>query len=622
MIPSANFPALSARPWSKRAGTFLLSVALVALSAGSSKSFGQLITSTWIGSVVTGTGNWSIGLWDIPPQSGYNVVINNLIYPAVVNLDVDATVNQLTLGAGATLTIANSRRLELTASSAINGTLNLASAGGTTELRSLTASLTLSGTGSIVMSANASNHIRGGSSAGIVNQVTISGSGTVGDGQMAFTNQGAIIATNPSVPLVIDPNSSGFSNTGTLRATGGATLEIKDRTVLNSGGVIAADQNSHVDLFHSTVVGGTLTSAGTGHFHAIDATLSGVTITTGSTVELSNGSTLTLLGNLLNNGLISVIATSGTNELKFDGAATLSGSGSVVLSDATSNRVSAASGGSALTIGPAQTFSGAGEFGRNSLGLTNQGTILASGKNPLLVDSAGSSFVNQGTLKATGSGGMSLADSVTNSGIVEVVTGSSISVSGNYTQSGVASATKLAGGTFSATSFALQKGSIAGTGTIGGAVTATSDAAIIPGGSGTVGQLVFNSALILGPTTGLYFDLGGATPGTGHDRINGTSVTLDGALFLAFTNGFQSSVTSASTLTLISASTALNGTFASLPNGSRLLTTDGLGSFQINYLSNALTISNFQAIPEPSTYMLLGVGALGVIIAHRRRRRR
>ena len=46
------------------------------------------------------------------------------------------------------------------------------------------ASVTFSGTGSILMSANAANGIRGGSSAGLVNKVSISGSGTIGDGQM------------------------------------------------------------------------------------------------------------------------------------------------------------------------------------------------------------------------------------------------------------------------------------------------------------------------------------------------------------------------------------------------------------------------------------------------------
>jgi hypothetical protein len=578
------------------------------------------LTSTWIGSVVTGTGTWSAGLWDIAPQSGYNVTITTLIFPAVVTLDVNATVNQLNLGSGATLTIANGRNLELLASSTINGTLNLSSTGGSTELKAGGSAITLAGTGTIVMSANSANQIRGGSSAGFINQLTISGSGTIGDGAMSFTNAATIIANNSAVPLIIDPNSTGFINTGTLRASSGATLEIKDRPVLNIGGLIIADNSSHIDLNKSTVVGGTLTSTGTGHFHAIDAFLSGVTVTSGSNIELSNGRTLTLLGTILNNGLLSLLATSGSNDLEFGGAVTVNGSGSISLSDHASNRLSAASGGSTLTLGAQQTIQGAGEVGRDNLEITHQGILWASGSNPLIVDNAGSTFTNSGTLKATGAGGMSLADAVTNLGLVDISSGSSITVSGAFTQNSTTSSTRLAGGSFTATSFALQSGTLTGSGTVNGAVTATSGA-IYPGGDGTIGSLTFNSTLNLGANTGLFFDLGGLTSGTGHDRIDGTSVTLNGSLSLSFTNGFQSSIGNADTLTLINASTALNGTFASLPNGSRLNTADGFGSFQVNYLSNALTISNFQAVPEPSTYVLLGSGAFAVWIAQRRRRR-
>jgi hypothetical protein len=605
----------------KRQGTLsLLSLLIVGLWTGNPRAQAQL-TSIWLGNVVTGTGNWSTGLWDIPPQPGFNVVINNVLFPSVVTLDVNATVNQLTLGTGATLIISNSHNLQLSASSTINGTLNLNSTGGATELKSAGTAVTLSGSGTIVMSANASNHIRGGSSTGFINQLTITGSGSVGDGQMNFTNQGSIIATNASVPLVIDPNGTGFINTGTLKATNGATLEIRDRTVVNSGGLIVAENNSHVDLNRATLQGGTLTSTGTGHFHGIDAFLSGVTITAGSTIELSDGKALTLLGNILNNGTLSLIATSGSNELRFDGSATLSGAGNITLSDASSNRISSGSAGSTLTLGAQQTILGAGEVGRNNLAITNQGTIWATGANALVLDNASSTFTNNGTLKASGSGGMSIKDPVTNLGTIEIMSGSSVIVEGAFTQSAITSSTKLAGGTFTSTGFSLQNGSIAGSGTINGPVTATSGAVYL-GGIGSVGALAFTSTLNLGSGSSLFFDLGGTAPGTGHDRLNGTTIALNGSLSLAFVNGFQSTITSNDTLTLINASSALSGTFASLPNGSRLTTTDGFGSFQVNYLANSLTISNFQAIPEPSTYALLGVGAFGVLIAQRRRRQK
>ena len=623
MTHCVSSPALFSRTRCLRKLLAFLPLALVAFNPATLRA--QVITSTWIGTVLTATGNWTDSLfWLPPPQPGYNVTINNvLLLPAAVSLDVDATVNQLSLGSGAQLKITNGRKLQLNANSVINGTLLLSSTGSATELLAGNLGVTLSGTGSIIMSANAANQIRGGSSNGFINQLTISGSGTIGDGQMDFTNQGTIIANNAAVPLILNPNATGMINTGTFRATAGATLELNNQTFLNTGGTIVADANSHIDAFNTTIVGGTLTSVGTGHFHATDAIFSGVTITSGSTIELSNGDVMTLLGNVVNDGLISVLATSGSNDLKFDGAVSLSGTGSVVMSDSASNGISAAGVGSVLTIGPAQTLSGAGAIGRNTLGLVNQGTIIANQSNPLILDGAGTSFVNNGVLKASGTGGMTLADSaVSNLGTVDITSGSMMNVAGAFSQTGAASATKLTGGTFTSTGFALQTGSLAGSGTIGGPVTASGNATLVPGGPGAIGALVFTSTLNLGPSTSVYFDLGGTTPITGHDFISATSMTLDGSLFLSFTNGFQSNITPTDTLTLISTSTALNGTFGSLPNGSRLTTLDGFGSFQVNYLPNALTLSNFQPIPEPSTYVLLTIGAFGVLLAERRRRRR
>ena len=597
-----------------------LPLAVAVLAAGPVTHAQVVLTSTWIGS----TGNWSNGLlWLVPPQTGYNVVINNIVLPADVSLDVSATINQLSLGTGAILRINDGRNLQLNASSTIDGTLFMNSTGGSTELRIGAPNLTLSGSGTINMSANAGNHIRGaGSSDSLINQVTIQGGGAIGANQLSLLNQGTIIANSSSVPLVIEPNASGVTNTGTLRATAGGTLELKNGIFTNTGGTILADANSHIDVTNSTIIGGTLSSVGTGHFHALGSIFSGVTISTGSNVELTNGDTLTLLGNIVNNGVISLLATSGSNELRMDGAVTLSGSGSVILSDDPSNRFSAASAGSMLTIGASQTVSGAGNLGRNNLLITNQGTILANQTNRLVIDNAANGFTNNGVLKATGVGGIRFNDTaVTNFGIVEIASGSLVDAAGTFMQSGVGSATKLAGGTLTSTGFDLQNGSLGGSGTINGAVTATSTGTLLPGGAGTVGSLAFTSSLNLGPTTSVYFDLGGRNAGTSHDVISGTNITLDGSLFLSFTNGFQSSITPSDTLTLISASTTLNGTFASLSNGSRLTTLDGFGSFQVNYQANAFTLSDFQAIPEPSTYILLTIGGIGALFAERRRRR-
>jgi hypothetical protein len=49
----------------------------------------------------------------------------------------------------------------------------------------------------------------------------------------------------------------------------------------------------------------------------------------------------------------------------------------------------------------------------------------------------------------------------------------------------------------------------------------------------------------------------------------------------------------------ILSSGGLTGTFTGMPDGSRFVTSDGLGSFVINYQPTAVVLSNYQPVPEP-----------------------
>ena len=92
-------------------------------------------------------------------------------------------------------------------------------------------------------------------------------------------------------------------------------------------------------------------------------------------------------------------------------------------------------------------------------------------------------------------------------------------------------------------------------------------------------------------------------------------------LAVTFTNNFAATVSSADTFTILAASLR-TGTFQNVPNsGTRLTTFDGAGSFQVNFTSNTVTLSNFVAVPEPSTYALMGIGTVVVIGASLRRRK-
>ena len=68
----------------------------------------------------------------------------------------------------------------------------------------------------------------------------------------------------------------------------------------------------------------------------------------------------------------------------------------------------------------------------------------------------------------------------------------------------------------------------------------------------------------------------------------------------------------AEAITLID-STNLAGTFAGLANGSVIYTSDGFGSFRVNYTPTSFYLSNFVPVPEPATYVLLALGVLALV---------
>ncbi len=108
------------------------------------------------------------------------------------------------------------------------------------------------------------------------------------------------------------------------------------------------------------------------------------------------------------------------------------------------------------------------------------------------------------------------------------------------------------------------------------------------------GGLAITGNLSLLSGSNLSFQLGGLAQGGqyGFIGVNG-SVTLGGNLVLAFANGFENSVTGANTFTLLTASSPFSGSFANVVSGTRLLTSDGLGSFLVTYAGSSIILSNF-----------------------------
>ena len=149
---------------------------------------------------------------------------------------------------------------------------------------------------------------------------------------------------------------------------------------------------------------------------------------------------------------------------------------------------------------------------------------------------------------------------------------------------------------------------IKGNGTIGvvGGGTLTNNGFIAPGLS--PGQLNVNGNLQLNFPSKLSFEIGGTTAATQYDvlsKIDGGSLTLNGKLILALTNGFTPQPSD--TFTILTTQTALGGNFTNVKSGGRMNTEDGGGSFQVDYhvinnapLSQVVTLSNFGPLLPPS----------------------
>ncbi len=159
-----------------------------------------------------------------------------------------------------------------------------------------------------------------------------------------------------------------------------------------------------------------------------------------------------------------------------------------------------------------------------------------------------------------------------------------------------------------------------GTGTLQ-ASSVTAGGIVAPGAS--AGALGVTGDFTLLGTSMLIIELGGLTPGAQYDFLDiGGNGLLAGTLAVNFINGFESSVLATHTFTVLSAAN-VSGAFGNIASGQRLFTSDGLGSFRVDYGSglNAVTLSDFESIPEPSTYALMAFGG-ALLVASRRKRRR
>lgn len=470
------------------------------------------------------------------------------------------------------------------------GSITINSTGNQTDLEVNVGGATLTGGGTVTLTGAFAgiDDATGTQTLTITNQ-TIQGNGNIGRNTTDINNQaGNLIHANVNGGILVLDAAAVFTNAGTLRASGGGILELRDGGTgdfANTGGTIEALTGSEIRLITGArIVGGVLTTTGTGV----------VTSTVSANVELEdltfsgdfisgNNSDTRITGTINNTGSITINSTGNQTDLEVNvGGATLTGGGTVTLTGPFAG-IDDATGTQTLTIGD-QTIQGEGNIGRNTTNINNtaDGTILANVPgNTLLIDVAGADWTNDGTL---------------------AVEDSNLDVAGDLTST--------------ATSRLIGDGSITAT---GGDIDHAGE--ISPGFS--AGALTLDAAVTLQSTAQTAIEIGGTTPGTDFDLLNVTgTLALDGDLSLSLLGGFTPAFID--TFEIVT-SAGLTGLFANVANGGTLLTDDGLASFTVHYGAgsafnpNSVVLSNFTVtIPEPAGMTLLLISALGVMTGRRR----
>ncbi len=230
----------------------------------------------------------------------------------------------------------------------------------------------------------------------------------------------------------------------------------------------------------------------------------------------------------------------------------------------------------ALNIMPGATFnasrlmvSGSSTFGQTYGRVTNYGTLVIDQPGTIGMTVIGTLFENYGNIQITNS---------------KVDTRSS----GNqapFVQNG--GSVQLNNGTLASEGIEINGGSLSGYGVVGDIV---SNGLIAPAG----GSLnFFQNTLTLQSDSVLAYELSGTVPGVSFGyMINVSTATLGGVLQITLSDDFQSTIQPSDTFTLVSAQ-AITGHFTNVSNGGRLTTSDGSGSFVVNYSGSALVLSNF-----------------------------
>jgi len=375
-------------------------------------------SQTWLGGDDNWLGNvlfWSSGIF---PAAGDDIFINTNpnVRERLVVTGISPTINSLTIFANNIgilpneLHIASGHNVTVSGAGIVNHGIISLNAGNSTQLI-LQDNAAISGTGTITLSDSLNNVVRNAGGDGIFSlgtSATIQGAGRLVNNSGGMINNGTIIADKTS-QLIIDTDTEGFVQAGTLRATGSGGLSIANTPTFTNTNGINIEAGSRLDVSASTIIGGEINIDPTAAASFINSTnLDGLTIN--GTVTHESGQTVDIFNGLTLNGQWNMNAGNAT-QLLFHGSETLTGDATINLSDSLNNIIRSNSGNDILTIDTDVTIQGAGRLVNNSGGMINNGTIIADKASQLVIDADIEGFENRGQLTASGIGGLRSVDS-------------------------------------------------------------------------------------------------------------------------------------------------------------------------------------------------------------------
>jgi len=245
------------------------------------------------------------------------------------------------------------------------GLLSLIGSLGLTQLV-VSGNATLNGKGKITLNSN-DQIVSDGNSANLLSHNDISGRGTIGDGNLAFTNEGGAVidANDPNESLNVDAED--FDNSGVLEASNQGQLVIN--TYINNGnsGKVEVGADSSMLLAGAIITGGVMSVGKGAMLTAIDdfgntidtkgaMTNAGEISTNGGGIEFQNAVKNAATGSFNATG-------SGFNLLQFDstvtkGTATIDGAVINFMAAASTNVTFESAGAEYLVLGDPQKFTG------------------------------------------------------------------------------------------------------------------------------------------------------------------------------------------------------------------------------------------------------------------------